>query len=373
MSQIKFSVSSDRVDVVNYDPNALQNDIPPAIYTIRASMFGLYLYRHANLFDVPEQLFGSLQSRVNLLVDRYKKTGSISALLTGEKGAGKSLLSSVFGNRFITDLKKPVILVNNTFDDINGLKSFLHSLGDACFIFDEFAKVFGDKQDGMLDFFSGALDSNRAVFVIDNEAHKISTFIRNRPGRLLYHFAYGKLEMAVVADVCKYHNLDKRISEYVMDYAAKSYDLTMDTLSRIVEECVFSAETLTNEEDFLDLIEILNVPDVVNDLRKITAIKLHGKNIKFKDLNYSLNSNNMCFYVNINDLGDFGEAIVSEPWFMKLVENQCSENDPVVEMFIPRKFCMDTYDVFSDESYGDLAIQVSYEYGGLDKSYRAFK
>lgn len=280
----KFHIERDSASIVRIDTNALRNELPAGIYSVDFHpMMGFSLSRRNDFFEIPVKVFGDVQRKVDRLMKRYTANGEISALLSGAKGSGKTLLAHIFCNEAIKN-GKAVILVDQDFDNPIGLKEFLCDVGDAVYIFDEFAKTFStESQKAMLDFFSGSNYSKRATFVIENRWSDINEFMLDRPGRIRFHFKYDKLSMAVVVEVCQHYKLSLETTRMIVNYAARSYTIGMDTLSRIIEECIM--DDIQTKVDFDALVEDLNIPTNYEIEYKITDIVFNGKHFSPLGLN----------------------------------------------------------------------------------------
>jgi len=166
----------------------------------------------------------------------------------------------------------PVVLVNESYSG-DSFNTFINDLGVVVVIFDEFAKVYKGRdgnstQDALLSFFDGVASSKRLSIVIDNYKRHISEFLKDRPGRMLYSFEYGKLPEDVVRKVCEAKLESERVDEIVYVYrTAKMF--TFDILDAIIEESNRFPEQL-----ILTLIEDLNIDVSSGDREVYTITKL---------------------------------------------------------------------------------------------------
>ncbi|MEZ8292364.1 hypothetical protein AB6D11_00775 [Vibrio splendidus] len=255
--------------------------VPPAVYTLSSENEQLYLQRHLPQFELPKELFGNIQSDCDRLLFQYDESNEVSALLTGIKGAGKTLLSQLFSNAMI-ERKVPVILVNHLCAEPNTIKNFLYSLGNVCVIFDEYTKTFGEHQTQMLDFFSGPMCCKRATLVIENKVNDICEYMLDRPGRLMYHYSYKKLNLDTVKQVCMHFGLDEGVTAHVLTYSARVHSLGMDTLRTLVDQVIIESKRLDMSEqaNFMALVQVLNIP--YHDLNELefTTLIMYGETYK---------------------------------------------------------------------------------------------
>lgn len=236
MNQTYFSYIGNTVDVISVNDETTKSTLTPAIYAVSHDpMRGYYLTYVDAIFEVPEKLFGSVQSRVDKVIHTYDtRTNSTGVLMTGNKGTGKTLLASLVANQFI-ERKSPVIVVNDCFVGTNFLE-FIDTIGQCVIMFDEFAKVYGEKQQFLLTLLDGVYSSKRLVMFTENNARDIDQFFLNRTGRVFYHFRYSRLEDAAIIEYCQYHNVDKEKTEELITAAHNVRDFSMDMLVAIVEE-----------------------------------------------------------------------------------------------------------------------------------------
>lgn len=294
----KFHVIADHASIVRIDPTQLRDALPAGIYSVNFNpMMGFSLSLRNSSFELPEVLFGDVDEKVERLMKRYKLNGEISALLSGAKGSGKTLLAHAFCNKAIAD-GKAVVIVDQSFGNPVGLKEFLGDIGDAVFIFDEFAKTFDEEdQKAMLDFFSGSNYNKRATFVIENRYTDINEFMLDRPGRMRFHFKYAKLSLQVAKEVCEHNKLSLELTKLILNYAARSYTIGMDTLSRLIEECII--DEINDKDTFDSLVEDLNIPTNRDVEYKIESIKFNDKefsSVGINNINVSASRINGNFY-----------------------------------------------------------------------------
>lgn len=245
--------------------------VPPAYYHVGMGMSGPFLVQKSKSLNLPAKIYGSTISRSSRIWSAYdSNNAAMAAGLFGSKGAGKTLLSNVIANQAI-ERGLPVIDVSSSFSTDKAYLNFLNSLGECVIIFDEFLKhlsKMGDKehesknemaegrQDEMLTFFSGSNNSKRLVLLIDNSAYMLSTFFKDRPGRMRYMFNYAGVETDVVMNVAKDAGLPDTKIDTLVTYA-KRYSCTFDTINEIVKEWV-----LFPEDTLEDITNIMNVPSI---------------------------------------------------------------------------------------------------------------
>lgn len=272
---IKFAYQDNIVEVVNFDENAIQEKLRPAVYSVGMGMQGFFLRIEGQNLNTPETLYGTVEQRANKILTSYKDTtSSFGVLLSGAKGAGKTMLSSVVANKAINELGLPVILVEGRYPT-GPLSSFIRALGECVVFFDEFGKRFNDdedEQDELLTLFDGSGSSKRMVLLTENRKYDINEFMLNRPGRIWYHFEYEKLEEEVVKQYCEAQGIDKETTDKITLRREMSYQFTFDTLRALVieykryggdiDELAADLNIETIRERGRDMMTILEITDV---------------------------------------------------------------------------------------------------------------
>ena len=270
----KWAVESNTTTLVKFDEDLLDSQLKPMVYTLAQTPMGQYYLSHIkDRFDI-DTLYGTLKARVNKILHTYKqRTNSTGVLLTGDKGSGKTLLSKVVANSMI-DAGKPVILINQAFRG-DGFNSFMDDIGDCCVLFDEFAKVYSsgsdnhdDFQESLLTFFDGTMSTKRLCIVTENNAFRINDFMKDRPGRMFYHFKYDKLDEQTITEVCDKQLKSNKIPQ-IINLSRKLTTFSFDILTAIIEE-----SNRFPDESILTIAEDLNIPSINAYKYTYTVLKI---------------------------------------------------------------------------------------------------
>jgi len=261
---IKYNHNGNTVQIFDFNDDQVKAKIEPAIYSVSFNKFmGYFLTKEGDNFILPKKVYGNAKKRSKKILRTYQdRTKNTGVILVGEKGAGKSLLSQVLGNRVISKLNLPVILVQEPFYGDDFL-SFINKIGDCIIILDEFAKTYKADEDNdnlqeklltMFDGATGAMTESKILFVVlENDMYRLDNFIINRPGRFFYRFEYDKMELAAIKEYCKDKKLSKDFISDLMDYVKSRTAFSFDVLQSIVEEHIRYNETLS------EIVESLNV------------------------------------------------------------------------------------------------------------------
>ena len=188
---------------------------------------------------VPVQAEGQTHAkRKELIINAFQnRTGkNTGILMSGMRGTGKSFLLR---------------------DTAEALKNLLDNMTEsAVVVFDEFEKTYAKEENlnTLLPLFDGTSNSQHLFLLTTNESLS-SKYFYNRPGRILYHFVYNKLEIDEVVALCEkmLHNKEQHMKHIVM-LAKMANIFSYDMLLTIIDE-------LNNNEqlDLNTLLEYLNI------------------------------------------------------------------------------------------------------------------
>lgn len=241
------------------------------VYTIAKQNDTYYLQPFTDMFKIPKKVYGGLDK----LMYRFWSTfvvrpGSLGIILTGPSGTGKTNLAEMIGNLALINRFK-VVLVTDIIADIELVK-FIDCLDRTVVIFDEFEKNFTMAlQDKMLTMFND-LSGKRKMFIITaNDEDGISRFIRNRPGRALYHISFKRIKKNVIEEYCKdkYVNFLSEFYITLNKVHDKAIVFSFDHLKALVDEHVAYPE-----ETFEELLEVLNL-DILTKEENLRLVSIN--------------------------------------------------------------------------------------------------
>lgn len=230
-------------------------DLPAETYTIKFDeRAGEFFLEQIENFDLPKKIYGKNTNYAQRILRTFDdRDGSTGVLLSGIKGAGKTLLAkqvAVQGREFGI----PTIVINRDWhgDEFN---SFIQSITTPTIIlFDEFEKIYEwTAQRKILTLFDGVFNSRKLFLVTTNNDREISEFMQNRPGRIYYNFAFDTLGQAFIEEFLNDRLEDKSQIESILKYTNVFSFFNFDMLNAAVEEMNRYGETLP------EVLEVLNI------------------------------------------------------------------------------------------------------------------
>ena len=228
------------------------------------------LEEYAAGFSLPKKVYGTLKNKAVRVWNSFASSSESSGvLLTGDSGAGKTLTANLIADIAI-EQHVPVIYVYGieiTYKTI----LYLSQYTDVVIYIDEFRKLMCyDTESMMLSFLSDST-YKRLFILTENNVNAISPFIKNRPGRVRYHFEFNKLEEEVIDEYCYDRNVDDAFVTQLHQLYRKSCVFSFDHLQALVKEhlaypsdnietllSVLNLKVLT-KEPFISVTEVINV------------------------------------------------------------------------------------------------------------------
>ena len=241
----QFTTFNGMVQISQIDPNSTTDHLRPGVYTLRYSMMSGFYLEVEHTPKIPSELYGNVVERADLIINTYKdRSVSTGVLAIGNKGSGKTLLTTIISSKLVTD-GVPVILIPAGYSGA-GFNSFLAHLGNCCLIFDEFAKLYdNDKnaQNDLLTLFDGTKSTKRLILLTENDEYNINSFLLGRPGRILYKFNYGALALEVVEEVLDANGIKDEAKAQMLHYSTDIDGMSMDILKALIDEHLRYPET----------------------------------------------------------------------------------------------------------------------------------
>lgn len=257
------------VHIVKMNPEVSHTELKPKIYSANYhDMQGFFLTEIKDRFDLPPKVYGDTMRRANKVVRTFgERTQSLGALLTGNKGSGKTMLTQVIANTIMATSQLPIIMVSQPYKG-DAFNRFINDIGECVVVFDEFGKMYDrDDQDYLLTFMDGSMSQKRLILLTENDQFLVNNFMMNRPGRILYHFEYGRLGKDVVQELCFDNDVPEKETKDIIDATSTVKELNIDIIKAII------GEWKIHREPIKDIIEDMNIQNR-GSTEQFTLIKL---------------------------------------------------------------------------------------------------
>lgn len=214
--------------------DSANDKLPLGVYTVAFSDLRGFFLQKSNPLTLPEKVYGDM-SIVQRAIDVYhKKEGNFGILLSGLKGAGKTLTM----RKLAIELNQPVIILNNAFVKYQvELIKFLSDprLGDVTILIDEFEKIFEDDDATPLSLLDGLFNCHNFYILTCNKTYVNNNLI-NRPGRIYYHKNYEGLDEPVIEEVIDDLLVKKSNKEELLMELDSLSNLSFDMLISIIND-----------------------------------------------------------------------------------------------------------------------------------------
>jgi hypothetical protein len=214
----------------------IYDNIPVGTYVVNSDPKGNFFLTITDDFVIPEKIYGNSIKNCSRILNTFNsRQVSTGVLLSGTKGSGKSLLAKQIS---VEAMKNgvPTLIVNLPYRG-DGFNSFLQSIRQDCVvIFDEFEKVYDEKeQSSLLTLLDGVCVQKKLFIMTTNSVGGINSFLRDRPGRIYYWIEFKNLEHQFILEYCEDKLNNKKYIDQVCNICAL-LGFNFDMLKALVEE-----------------------------------------------------------------------------------------------------------------------------------------
>lgn len=186
-------------------------------------------------FKLPSKLYGDFSICDRIVNTFDNTTKNLGVLLTGEKGAGKTLTAK----KVCLSANKPVIVIDECFNQIE-LISFLAdpAIGSCVILIDEYEKLYCQNCDStiILQLLDGASNSHHLFVLTCNNTSDISSYLLNRPSRIYYRKEYNSVPEDVINEIIECELINKEFVEEIHEVLNKFSVITYDIIMSLLRE-----------------------------------------------------------------------------------------------------------------------------------------
>lgn len=306
----------DYITIQLIDETNLVDHIPPCVYRVDFEEGKMVLIKDRAKFTVPPKVFGKHNLYMKAITEKYDPLGKmLGVMLFGKPGSGKSLLAESLGNWMLTQ-DIPVILINKSFTD-QALDTIASLVGPCMFFFDEFEKVYSDKEhrDQLLPFFSSTKHLGILSVITGNDREALPSPLLDRPQRFYFRIPYQHgVDKAAADEVLTFMKIDEKFHEALHVYI-KNEEVNMDVFLNVVR----MTAGLSGPDDLIELVSILNVPNF--PAKKTYANRV----VNQSELNRSI-ADNVAVTISVTSLYD---GMMHYSISLKRPKNNLDESDSI--------------------------------------------
>lgn len=230
--------SGNTVNIADNTAFDVFDKLPTATYTVKYNEFtDSYFFQVIDDFKLPAKLYGDIQKTCSRIWRTFnERPNGTGALLGGEKGSGKTLLTKLLSAQGAKH-SVPTIVVNEPYFGETFNQFIQHIDQDAIVLFDEFEKVYpAEAQESILTLLDGVYPTKKLYLLTVNNQHAINSHMVNRPGRLYYRIQYSGLGADFIREYCQDTLLNKEHVESVVRLSSLYGAFNFDMLQALVEE-----------------------------------------------------------------------------------------------------------------------------------------
>lgn len=274
-----FMKSGNTYRVARKEAIDITEHLPGGNYTVnKDEMTGQFFLEKIDGFNVPSKIYGDCLRHTDRVIktfmDRPNATG---VMLTGEKGAGKTLLTKNICMK-LAEMDIPTLVINAPWcgDKFNSL---VQSIEQPCAVlFDEFEKTYDrDDQEKILTLLDGVFPSKKLFLLTSNDKWRVDFHMRNRPGRIFYLLDFKGVDANFIREYCNDNLIDKSHIERIVNVSTMFKEFNFDMLKALVEEMNRFGETPQQA------LAMLNAkPEFDGDTKYEVKIVHNGQEVDYK-------------------------------------------------------------------------------------------
>lgn len=255
-SMSRFISFGSNYNVISDEDVKVYDQLPPRTYIVTydepRDQYGL---SPIDDFTIPSRLYGTTEKDAQRILGTFMdRSSSTGVHLSGIKGSGKTLLAKMISYKAMKEFSFPTIVINQPYHG-DTFNKFIQAINTpAVILFDEFEKVYDySNQDKILTLLDGVYQSKKLFIVTSNDQGRISTYLRNRPGRIYYSLTFNSIAPEFVREYCEENLNDQEQTPSIQNYVSAYTFFSFDMLAAIVEEMNRYDQTLLEVLQFLNI------------------------------------------------------------------------------------------------------------------------
>lgn len=219
-------------------------------YAVEYSQYEGFYLLDREPFSIPQKIYGGSTFPERILSTYTKLKRGMGVLLSGPKGTGKTVEAKITCQQS----NMPVIMITSAFAG-SSFQDFIESIKTpSVILIDEFEKVYDDETER--NFFLSIMDGvakSRHLFLLTSNTDGIGEYFSSRPGRVRYHKKYDYLSDKLIEEIVNDRIKNKKRAAAVVKALASVSNMSVDSLTCIIDECNLYNET---PKDFMSFFNV---------------------------------------------------------------------------------------------------------------------
>lgn len=238
MSDTVFIRQGNMIKPVAKTPNTAQETLAPGVYVPTLTPEGeLFLEIVKEKYDLPKHIFGDALDNAKTIFETYavdRKDLPTGVLLSGKKGAGKSLLAEVLGQTAINN-NVPVVELRSKLPG-NIIRRICDMCSPMVLYIDEIDRLYKNDyersdMDGLVATIGASSTKNVLTIVTTNKKASLPDAFIDRPTRFMFAIDYSYIAKNVVEEMVKMNGLSDKDLKYLLRLR---HSLTYDVLNTYI-------------------------------------------------------------------------------------------------------------------------------------------